>query len=308
MKHKNAFIFPGQGVQYLGMGKHMYNNYSLAKHIFEHADNIMKFKFTQIMFSASLNKLTKTNIAQPAIFLNSIISYYIYINKTKIIPDMMAGHSLGEITALVASEIISFEQGLLLVCKRANIMAMNYNCSKSLMAVIIGLHYISIQNICNIINKHYKNLIVVIANYNSCKQVVISGTELGVKKLCEILKFYKIAKYFILNVDKAFHSPLMYYHNIIFKNFLQNIKFKKPKCEIYQNISGKGTYNTNLIRKNLFNHLVYPVQWYKTINNMINNGAYNFYDVGPKKILFNITKDISRHINAYSINDILNNI
>ena len=273
-----AQVFPGQGSQFVGMGKNLFDQYSEAKKHFLEANKILGFKITEIMFEGSQKELTETNIAQPAIFIHSIIKSRLVKKKGEIIA--VAGHSLGEFSALVASNSISFQDGLKLVNIRAKEMRKACEENPGTMAAVIGLENKSVENCCTKIKE-----IVVPANYNCPGQIVVSGEKKAIISVSKILNESGARKVIELNVGGAFHSPLMLPAKKELEKYIERIEFKKPSSLIYQNSVGKGVSNIGEIRKNLVDQLISPVLWTQSINQMVNDGIKNFVDIGPGRVL-----------------------
>jgi len=288
-----AFIFPGQGSQFSGMGQELYQSSEKAKKMFTVANELMGFDISKLMFKGSSEELKKTNVTQPAIFIHSTI---LAACIPDFHPDMVAGHSLGEFSALVASKCISFEEGLGLVTKRAEAMYNACQLQQSTMAAIIGLDADIIENTCN---QH--NDIVVAANYNTPNQIVISGTIDAVDSVCSNLREQGAKKTVILPVNGAFHSPLMQPAKKTLEEAINNIQFQKPICPIYQNVNAQATIDKNVIKSNLILQLTAPVKWYQTIENIILDGALEFFEVGPGNILSGINKRINRSIKIIKV-------
>tara|TARA_B100000963_G_C22620585_1_gene669751 strand:- start:603 stop:1478 length:876 start_codon:yes stop_codon:yes gene_type:complete len=287
---KYAQVFPGQGSQFVGMGKDLFDQNKEAKKYFLEANKILGFKITDIMFEGNQYELTETNIAQPAIFIHSIIKSKLIKKKGEIVG--LAGHSLGEFSALVASNSISFEDGLKLVKIRANEMKKACERNPGTMAAVIGLDNKSVENCCSKINE-----IVVPANYNCPGQIVISGENKGITNITKILNECGARRVIELNVGGAFHSPLMQPAKKELEKYIQKIKFKKPSCPIYQNSVGKGITNVEQIRKNLIDQLICPVLWTQSINQMVNDGIKHFIEIGPGKVLQGLIRKISSDVN-----------
>ena len=287
---KYAQVFPGQGSQFIGMGKDLFDQYDEAKKYFLKANKILDFKITEIMFEGNQKELTETNIAQPAIFIHSIIKSRLFEKKGKLTG--VAGHSLGEFSALVASNSISFHDGLELVNIRAKEMKKACVMNPGTMAAVIGLENKIVENCCMKIKE-----IVVPANYNCPGQIVVSGEKKAIKNVSKILSENGARKVIELNVGGAFHSPLMLPAKKVLEKYIKKIEFKKPSCPIYQNSVGKGVSNVEEIRKNLVDQLISPVLWTQSISQMINDGIKNFVEVGPGKVLQGLIKKINPDAN-----------
>ena len=285
-----AFIFPGQGSQFPGMGFELYNSNESAKQMFEKANSVLNFDITKLMFEGSDEDLKKTNVTQPAIFIHSVILANCIANFN---PDMVAGHSLGEFSAITAAKVISFEDGLNLVVQRANAMHKACEENNSTMAAVIGLESKLVEQICE-----NQSGVVVTANYNSPNQIVISGQLNSVEKTCQVLKDHGAKRAIILPVGGAFHSPLMESAKKNLETAVSQIEFRKPICPIYQNVNAVGENNPTKIKKNIISQLVKPVMWYQTIQNMINDGANSFVEVGPGNVLTGLNKRINRNISS----------
>ncbi|MCC6722477.1 MAG: ACP S-malonyltransferase [Bacteroidia bacterium] len=288
-----AYIFPGQGSQFSGMGKDLYENNFYAKELFEKADIILGFAISKTMFEGTDEELKATRITQPAVFLHSVIKAMCIDNFN---PDMVAGHSLGEFSALVANRCLSFEDGLKLVYKRA--MAMQKACEQnpSTMAAILGLDDEIVEKICNSINEE----IVVAANFNCPGQIVISGSIAGVNIACEKLKEAGAKRALILPVGGAFHSPLMQPAKIELEEAIATTSFNTPICPVYQNISALPFVNPTEIKQNLILQLTAPVRWTQSVNKMISDGATLFTEVGPGNVLQGLVKKINREVETAS--------
>ena len=287
---KYAQVFPGQGSQFVGMGKDLFDQYEEAKKIFSQANKILDFKITEIMFEGNQKELTETNIAQPAIFIHSIIKSRLFEKKGELTG--VAGHSLGEFSALVASNSISFHDGLELVNIRAKEMKKACEMNPGTMAAVIGLENKVVENCCVKIKE-----IVVPANYNCPGQIVVSGGKKAIKNVSKILSENGARKVIELNVGGAFHSPLMLPAKRVLEKYIKKIEFKKPSCLIYQNSVGKGVSNVEEIRKNLVDQLISPVLWTQSISQMTNDGIKNFVEVGPGKVLQGLIKKINPDVN-----------
>ncbi len=287
---KYAQVFPGQGSQFLGMGKDLFDQYDEAKKYFSKANKILDFKITEIMFEGNQKELTETNIAQPAIFIHSIIKSRLFEKKGELTG--VAGHSLGEFSALVASNSISFHDGLKLVNIRAKEMKKACEMNPGTMAAVIGLENKIVENCCMKIKE-----IVVPANYNCPGQIVVSGEKKAIKNVSKILSENGARKVIELNVGGAFHSPLMLPAKKVLEKYIKKIEFKKPSCLIYQNSVGKGVSNVEEIRKNLVDQLISPVLWTQSISQMTKDGIKNFVEVGPGKVLQGLIKKINPDVN-----------
>ncbi|MBT8384117.1 MAG: ACP S-malonyltransferase [Bacteroidia bacterium] len=287
----HAYIFPGQGAQFSGMGKDLYESSPLAKSIFEEANAILGFKITDIMFKGTDDQLKETKVTQPAIFLHSVALAKTLGENFK--PDMVAGHSLGEFSALVANGVLSFPEALQLVSKRA--LAMQKACEKqpSTMAAIIGLEDQIVENICDSTSG-----IVVAANYNCPGQLVISGEIDAINNACESLKEKGAKMTVVLPVGGAFHSPLMEPAREELAAAIEKTIFNEPICPIYQNVTAKAVHNASDIKKNLIAQLTAPVRWTQSIQQMITDGATEFTEVGPGKVLQGLMRKIDRSVTS----------
>jgi [acyl-carrier-protein] S-malonyltransferase len=292
---KNAYIFPGQGAQFVGMGKDLYESNPESKILFERANEILGFSITDVMFNVTDEDLKQTNITQPAVFLHSVIKALSLGESFK--PDMVAGHSLGEFSALVANKTLNFDDALRLVYARA--MAMQKACmiQPSTMAAVLGLDDKIVEEVCASIN----NEIVVAANYNCPGQLVISGSIEGINKACELLKAAGAKRALLLSVGGAFHSPLMEPARKELADAIMNTKFNDPICPIYQNYVAKAVSNVDEIKENLIAQLTAPVKWTQSVQAMVNDGATNFYECGPGNVLQGLVKKIAKEVSAQSI-------
>lgn len=290
---KHAYVFPGQGSQYSGMGKSLYEQNQEAKQLFEQANEILGFRISDIMFTGTDEQLKQTNVTQPAIFLHSIILFKTLPNLK---PDIVAGHSLGEFTALVANQVLTFEDGLKLVSIRAK--AMQEACEKqpSTMAAVLGLDDATVEKICASIT----NEIVVPANYNCPGQLVISGSIAGIQKACELLKAAGAKRALPLPVGGAFHSPLMESAKKSLQEAVDKIPFNDPICPIYQNVTASAVTNKNTIRKNIVDQLTSAVRWTQSTQAMIADGASYFTEIGPGKVLQALINKIDKNVKAES--------
>ena len=283
-----AFVFPGQGAQFSGMGKDLYETSALAKELFEKANDILGFRITDIMFEGTDEELRQTKVTQPAVFLHSVITALCLGDEFR--PDMVAGHSLGEFSAMVASGTLTFEDGLKLVYARAMAMQKACELQSSTMAAIIGLPDDTIENICKEVNDN--GHIVVAANYNCPGQVVISGSIEGIKFACEKLTEAGAKRALPLSVSGAFHSPLMNPAKEELSAAIEATEFYIPKCPIYQNVDALPHTNPEEIKANLIAQLTSPVRWTQSILNMIANGANEFTECGPGNVLTGLIRKI----------------
>jgi [acyl-carrier-protein] S-malonyltransferase len=283
-----AYIFPGQGAQFSGMGKELYGQ-PVAKDLFEKANEIIGFRISDIMFSGSEEELKRTNVTQPAIFLHSVILAQTLGNEFK--PDMVAGHSLGEFSALVATKALSFEDGLKLVIARANAMQKACDLQPSTMAAILGLADDVVERICAEVDE-----VVVAANYNCPGQLVISGSIEGIDLACLKLTEAGAKRALKLNVGGAFHSPLMEPAKVELQAAIQNTMIQPPICPIYQNVEPTSITDPVKIKENLIKQLTGAVRWTQTVENMLANGATEFIEVGPGNVLQGLVKKVSRAV------------
>ena len=282
-----AYVFPGQGAQFSGMGLDLCNQSDIAKELFDSANSILGFKITETMFNGSSEELKQTKVTQPAIFLHSVILAKMLGDNFK--PQMVAGHSLGEFSALVSTGVISFEDGLKLVSKRAIAMQKACDIQKSTMAAVLGLEDSIVEKVCDSIDG-----VVVAANYNCPGQLVISGEINAINEACEKLKENGARRALVLPVGGAFHSPLMNPAKEELEKAIKNTIFHKPSCPIYQNVTANAVMDENEIKSNLISQLTSPVRWTHTIQQMIEDGATEFIEVGPGKVLQGLVKKINR--------------
>lgn len=287
-----AYVFPGQGAQFEGMGKDLYEKSSEAKKLFAQADEVLGFKITEIMFKGTNEDLRQTRVTQPAVFLHSVI-----LSRTipDFNPDMVAGHSLGEFSALVANKTLSFEDGLKLVFQRALAMQKACETEPSSMAAILGLDDRIIEEICSQIHE-----VVVPANYNSPGQVVISGSVKGIDMAITALTARGAKRAIKLNVGGAFHSPLMESARIDLQQAIEATHFSAPACPVYQNVSAEKVENPDQIKANLIAQLTSPVKWTQTVKNMVRDGASSFTEVGPGTVLSGLIKKIDPAVSVTS--------
>ncbi|WP_243470893.1 ACP S-malonyltransferase [Winogradskyella sp. MH6] len=289
----NAYVFPGQGAQFSGMGLDLYESSPLAQELFEKANDILGFSITDIMFEGSDEDLKQTKVTQPAIFLHSVILAKTLGDNFK--PDMVAGHSLGEFSALVAAGALTFEDGLKLVSQRAQAMQKACELQPSTMAAVLGLDDDVVEKVC-------KNTegVVVAANYNCPGQLVISGEIEAVNKACEALKEEGARRALVLPVGGAFHSPMMEPAREELAAAIENTTFSKPNCPIYQNVTASAVTDENEIKANLISQLTAPVRWTQSVQQMIADGATHFTEVGPGKVLQGLVKKINREAETSS--------
>lgn len=292
---KHAYVFPGQGAQFVGMGKELYDNYPQAKELFEEANAILGFRITDILFEGTDEDLKQTKVTQPAVFLHSVIRALTLGDDFK--PDMVAGHSLGEFSALVAAGALSFADGLRLVSKRA--LAMQSACERqpSTMAAVLGLDDEKVVEVL----KEITDEVVVAANFNCPGQLVISGSVPGVEKACELLKAAGAKRALPLKVGGAFHSPLMEPAREELAKAIEETPFATPRCPIYQNVTASAITDPEAIKRNLIAQLTAPVRWTECVQAMVADGADTFTELGPGNVLQGLVKKIASGVTAESI-------
>jgi [acyl-carrier-protein] S-malonyltransferase len=292
---KNAYIFPGQGSQFSGMGKDLYETSAVAKDLFEKANSILGFRITDIMFNGSDEELRQTKVTQPAIFLHSVV---LSATMQNFKPDMVAGHSLGEFSALVANKTLNFEDALNLVYKRAMAMQKACEINPSTMAAILNLDDKVVEDICKEITAGGN--VVVAANYNCPGQLVISGSKEGINIACEKMKAAGAKRALVLPVGGAFHSPLMEPARVELEAAISSTNFNQPICPVYQNVTASAVSDPAAIRKNLVAQLTAPVKWTQTVIKMIDDGATSFTEIGPGKVLQGLVKKVSSTVETIS--------
>lgn len=288
-----AYVFPGQGAQFTGMGKDLYESNPIAKNLFDQANDILGFNLTQIMFNGTADEQKQTKVTQPAIFLHSVA---VALTNDTFAPDQVAGHSLGEFSALVANKTLAFEDGLRLVSKRAQAMQRACEINPSTMAAILGLDDKVVEEICASIDE-----VVVAANYNCPGQLVISGSMKGIEIACEKMKAAGAKRALPLPVGGAFHSPLMEPAREELAEAIHNTKFSKPICAVYQNVNALPSTDVEEIKKNLIAQLTAPVRWTQSVQNMVIDGSTHFIECGPGKVLQGLVKKIAPQVEVASL-------
>jgi len=289
-----SYIFPGQGAQFTGMGKDIYDNNPKAKVLFDQANSILGFRITDVMFSGTADDLKQTKVTQPAIFIHSVA---VALTNDSFSPQMVAGHSLGEFSSLVANKALFFEDALKLVAQRASAMQRACEINPSTMAAILGLDDQKVEEICASI----KDEVVVAANYNCPGQLVISGSMKGIEIACEKLKAAGAKRALPLQVGGAFHSPLMEPAREELAKAIENTHFSNPVCPVYQNVNAQPATDVSVIKKNLIAQLTSPVRWTQSVQKMVSDGGTTFIECGPGKVLQGLVKKIAPQVEAASL-------
>lgn len=289
-----AYVFPGQGAQFTGMGKDLYESGTAAKSLFDEANDILGFDIKSVMFNGTADELKQTKVTQPAVFIHSVA---VALSSNSFAPDMVAGHSLGEFSALVANSALSFKDGLTLVSKRAQAMQRACEINPSTMAAILGLDDAIVEEICASI----KEEIVVAANYNCPGQLVISGSLKGIEIACEKMKTAGAKRAMVLQVGGAFHSPLMEPAREELAAAIEATHFSQPRCAVYQNVNAKPSTDVAAIKKNLVSQLTAPVRWTQSVQQMTADGAKTYIECGPGKVLQGLVKKISPEAEVASL-------
>jgi [acyl-carrier-protein] S-malonyltransferase len=293
---KHAFVFPGQGAQFPGMAKAIYDSNAFAKRIIEQANDILGFRISDVMFSGSEDDLKQTNITQPAVFIHSVVAFR-SIEGAR--PDMVAGHSLGEFSALIANGALNFDDGLQLVAIRASAMQKACEQNPSTMAAVLGLDDEKVEAVCRQVQEETGE-VVVPANYNCPGQLVISGSIKGIEKACDALKAAGAKRALVLPVGGAFHSPLMAPAKAELEKAIQRTYLKTPTCPVYQNVVAKGVVDRDEIKKNMIDQLTGAVRWTQCVQAMIEDGASRFTEAGPGKVLQGLIQKVNREVQVDS--------